>query len=49
MNYIEIDIETSAAGIEPVVTELFNIGITDTVVEDPRDIEELMDKKQTYD
>lgn len=49
MNYIEIDIETSAAGIEPVVTELFNIGITDTVVEDPRDIEELMEKKQTYD
>ena len=49
MNYIEINIETSAGGIEPVVTELMNIGITDTVVEDPRDIEDLMDKKQTYD
>ncbi|MDO4396277.1 MAG: 50S ribosomal protein L11 methyltransferase [Clostridia bacterium] len=49
MNYIEINIETSAAGIEPVVSELLSIGITDTVVEDPRDIEDLMDKKQTYD
>ena len=49
MNYIEINIETSAGGIEPVVSELMNIGITDTVVEDPRDIEDLMDKKQTYD
>lgn len=49
MNYLEINIETSAAGIEPVVSALLNLGITDTVVEDPRDIEDLMDKKQTYD
>ena len=49
MKYLEIDIETSAAGIEPVVSALLNLGITDTVVEDPRDIEDLMDKKQTYD
>lgn len=49
MKYFEINIETSAAGIEAVVTELMNLGITDTVVEDPRDIEDLMDKKQTYD
>lgn len=49
MKYIEIDIETTAAGIEAVVGELMAMGITDTVVEDPRDIEELMDKKQTYD
>lgn len=49
MKYIEINIETAASGIEPVVSELLNIGITDTVVEDPRDIEDLMEKKQTYD
>lgn len=49
MKYIEINIETEAGGIEPVVMELMNLGITDTVVEDPRDIEDLMDKKQTYD
>ena len=49
MQYIEIHIETAAAGIEPVVGALLNLGITDTVVEDPRDIEDLMDKKQTYD
>ncbi|NCF00093.1 50S ribosomal protein L11 methyltransferase [Emergencia sp. 1XD21-10] len=49
MKYLEINIETSAAGIEPVVSALLNLGITDTVVEDPRDIEDLMDKKQTYD
>ncbi len=49
MKYIEINIETESAGIEAVVSELMNLGITDTVVEDPRDIEDLMDKKQTYD
>ncbi len=49
MNYIEIRIDTSEYGVEAVVAALLNIGITDTVVEDPHDIEELMDKKQTYD
>ncbi|MEE0741630.1 MAG: 50S ribosomal protein L11 methyltransferase [Emergencia sp.] len=49
MKYLEIVIETSSEGIEAVVGELMNLGITDTVVEDPRDIEDLMDKKQTYD
>ena len=39
MKYLEINIETSAAGIEPVVSALLNLGITDTVVEDPRDID----------
>lgn len=49
MKYLEIVIETTSAGIEAVVGALMHIGITDTVVEDPRDIAELMDKKQTYD
>lgn len=49
MKYIEINIETTSAGIEAVVSALLAMGITDTVVEDPRDVEDLMDKKQTYD
>lgn len=49
MKYIEMNIETSSAGIEAIVTALMEIGITDVVVEDPRDFEELMDKKQSYD
>lgn len=49
MKYFEINIETSETGIEAVVGTLMSLGITDTVVEDPRDIEDLMDKKQTYD
>lgn len=49
MKYIAINIETSSAGIEALITSLLEIGITDVVVEDPRDFEELMDKKQSYD
>ncbi len=49
MKYIEICIETSGSGVEAVATALLNIGITDTVVADPRDVEDLMEKKQTYD
>lgn len=49
LKYIEMNIETSSAGIEALVTALMEVGITDTVVEDPRDFEELMDKKQSYD
>jgi len=49
LQYIEINIETSSTGIEAIVTALMEIGITDTVVEDPRDFEDLMDKKQSYD
>ena len=49
MKYIAMNIETSSAGIEALVTSLMEVGITDVVVEDPRDFEELMDKKQSYD
>ena len=49
MKYIEICIDVSEEGIEAVIGQLLNLGITDTVVEDPRDIQDLMDKKQTYD
>lgn len=49
MKYIEINIHTTTEGIEPVIAELFNLGITDTVVDDPRDIEALMEKEHDYD
>lgn len=49
MKYIEVRIDTSTCGVEAVVSVLLNMGITDTIVEDPRDIQELMEKKQTYD
>jgi len=49
LKYIAMNIETSSAGIEALITALMEVGITDVVVEDPRDFEELMDKKQSYD
>ena len=49
MKYIEINIHTTTEGIEPVIAELLNLGITDTVVDDPRDIEALMEKEHDYD
>ena len=49
LKYIAMNIETSSAGIEALITSLMEVGITDVVVEDPRDFEELMDKKQSYD
>ncbi|MBR5315949.1 MAG: 50S ribosomal protein L11 methyltransferase [Firmicutes bacterium] len=49
MKYIAMNIETSSAGIEALITSLMEVGITDVVVEDPRDFEDLMDKKHSYD
>ncbi|HKM28777.1 MAG TPA: 50S ribosomal protein L11 methyltransferase [Anaerovoracaceae bacterium] len=49
MKYIEIKIHTNEEGIEPIVGVLLNLGITDTVVEDPKDVEDLMEKKNDYD
>lgn len=48
MKYIEISIKTSISGIEPVVAELYSIGITDIVIDDPRDTIELISNKGTY-
>ena len=44
MKYIQVDIHVKRAGIEPVISALLEVGITDTVVEDPADIEELLHK-----
>ena len=49
MKYIRIDIKTSRAGIEPLLAALLEVGITDAVVEDPADIDDLLDKKNDYD
>ena len=49
MKYIQIDIKTSRAGIEPLLAALMEVGITDTVVEDPADIDDLLNKKNEYD
>ena len=49
MKYIQVDVHVKRAGIEPVVSALLEVGITDTVVEDPADIEDLLHKKNEYD
>ncbi|MGN1333539.1 MAG: 50S ribosomal protein L11 methyltransferase [Anaerovoracaceae bacterium] len=49
MKYIQIDIKTSRGGIEPLLAALMGVGITDTVVEDPADIDDLLEKKNDYD
>lgn len=49
MKYLKIEISTSVEGIEPVISALMEIGINDTVVEDPRDIQDLLQKKNEYD
>ncbi|MGN0710990.1 MAG: 50S ribosomal protein L11 methyltransferase [Anaerovoracaceae bacterium] len=49
MNYIETRIYTSSIGIEILLNILSEIGIDDAVIEDPNDIADLMDKKNSYD
>lgn len=49
MNYIETKIYTSKFGIEQVLNMLSELGMDDAVIQDPSDVEELMDKKNSYD
>lgn len=49
MKYIQIDIEIKKEDIEPLTGFLLERGITDTVVEDPGDIEFLLNKKEEYE
>ena len=49
MKYLEIGIETQRAGIELILTALMNLGITDAVVEDPADIDDLLKKEKGYE
>ena len=49
MKYIQADIHVNREGIEPVLTALMNVDIMDTVVEDPADIADLLDKDQDWE
>jgi len=49
MKYIEGKIFTSKQGIEFVTTMLMELGITETVIANPDDIEDLINKKNVYD
>lgn len=49
MNYIEITIETTRVGVEMVVGKLLSLGIIETVVDDPFDIEMIMGEKESYE
>ena len=49
MKYLEIGIETQRAGIELILSALVNLDITDAVVEDPADIDDLLKKEKGYE
>ncbi|MGF6375425.1 ribosomal protein L11 methyltransferase [Clostridiales Family XIII bacterium PM5-7] len=48
MNYLTIEIDLTIGGIEPTVATLEEIGITDIVVNDPRDVADLLNKQEDY-
>ena len=45
MKYIELTIETSEAGIEPVTAGLMALGIDDVRIDDPADVREMLENK----
>ena len=49
MKYLEVIIGIDASGIEPALAQLDMIGIDDAEVRDPRDAEEIMADKETYE
>lgn len=49
MKYTQIDIDLTHEAIEPALSKLLEIGISDTVVQDPLDIDDLINKKNQYD
>lgn len=49
MNYIETKIYTGRDGMEHLLNLLSAMGREDVVIEDPADVAELMDKKNSYD
>ena len=49
MQLIEATIFTTSLGVEAVTGCLLGLGIEETVVEDPLDIEEILQKKNSYD
>lgn len=49
MKYLEVKIYTSKEGIDPLTCILMDMGIAGFAIEDPQDIEELLEKKNSYD
>ncbi|MCQ2547743.1 MAG: 50S ribosomal protein L11 methyltransferase [Clostridia bacterium] len=50
MKYIKLEIQLNREAIEPLLGELMALGITDTVVEDPQDVEDILrDDFHKYD
>ncbi len=49
MNYFEVRLYTNHAGLEAVGNRLISMGITDFVTEDPEDLKDFLDKKNSYD
>ena len=49
MKYRQVEILTTIQGLDVVTTALLEIGITDTIVEDPRDIDDLLKKEKGYE
>lgn len=49
MKYLEVKIYTSREGIDPLTCILMDMGIAGFAIFDPQDIEELLEKKNSYD
>lgn len=49
MKFIEVKIYTSHEGIEPLTAMLMQKGITEITVDDPADVDDLMEHKQEYE
>lgn len=49
MKYLQIEIKTTVENIDEVVSNLYSIGLTDLVIDDPRDIDDILDKKTGYE
>ena len=49
MKYIEVTVETEESGIEAVMARMMLLGIDNIEVQDPEDIRQIMDKKESYE
>lgn len=49
MKYIEVKIMTTISKLEEVEIKLLDMGIVEYIVNDPRDIEDYLEKKHSYD
>ncbi|NLY81163.1 MAG: 50S ribosomal protein L11 methyltransferase [Clostridiales bacterium] len=49
MKYIEVKIVTTIFNLEQVEIKLLDMGIAEYIINDPRDIEDYLKKKQSYD